>query len=111
LDLKDKIIYEPFVGAGAMFLPLKNKGAILIGSDVDLEALSICKQLVPEAILIHHDTLGCLEPNRNIKYFQKKIKAIQEKSQKTKKQFAKNTEEIERLEKLIEKEKQRTPWR
>src|SRR5687767_14898184 len=92
LDLKDQIIYEPFVGAGAMFLPLRNKGAVLIGSDIDLEALSICKQLVPEAILIHHDTLGCLEPQQNIKHFQNRIKELQTKKKPT----LKDNEEIAR---------------
>jgi hypothetical protein len=106
-DVKDQIIYEPFCGAGAMFLPLRNKGAVLIGSDVDLEALEICKQLVPEAILIHHDTLGCLEPNKSIQHFQKKITEIREKP----KQKPSDNDEIARLERNIEKQKQRTPWR
>ncbi|CAI2194920.1 13951_t:CDS:2 [Funneliformis geosporum] len=108
-DFKDQIIYEPFVGAGAMFLPLRNKGAVLIGSDIDLEALEICKQLVPEAILIHHDTVGCLEPQSNIRHFQKKIEEIKAQPKKTKPQIAKDTAEIARLEKKIEQEKLRTP--
>ncbi|CAI2188039.1 18131_t:CDS:2, partial [Funneliformis geosporum] len=105
LDLKDKIIYEPFIGVGAMFLPLRNKGAVLIGSDIELEALEICKQLVPEAILIHHDSLGCLEPNQNIKHFQGKIEELRNKPKLT----AQDIAEIERLEKKIEQEKLRTP--
>jgi tRNA G10 N-methylase Trm11 len=107
LDLKDEIIYEPFVGAGAIFLPLRNKGAVLIGSDIDLEALNICKQLVPEAILIHHNSVGCLEPKENIRNYQQKIKQIKEKAR----QSDKDLKEIARLEERIEREKQRTPWR
>jgi site-specific DNA-adenine methylase len=105
IDLKDQIVYEPFVGAGAMLLPLKNKGTVLIGSDIDLEALEICKKLVPEAILIHHDSLGCLEPQGNIRNYQEKIKEIRER----KRPITKDKEEIERLERLIEKQRQRTP--
>jgi len=110
-EVKDQIIYEPFVGAGAMFLPLRNKGAVLVGSDIDLDALEICKQLVPEAILIHHNSIGCLEPKQNIQYYQNKIKEISEKSKSNKKQAEKDNQKITQLEQLIEKEKQRTPWR
>jgi site-specific DNA-adenine methylase len=97
-DLKDQIIYEPFVGAGAMFLPLRNKGAVLIGSDIDIEALEICKQLVPEAILIYHDTLGCQNPARLIKRFQKEIEQIQALTNRNKRQIAEDKKNIEELE-------------
>lgn len=107
LDLKDQIVYEPFVGAGAMFLPLRNKGAVLIGSDIDLEALEICKKLVPEAILIHHNSLSCLKPKQNIEHFEKKIEELRNKP----KSNAKNDAKIVRLEERIEEEKKRTPWR
>src|SRR5688572_25147413 len=103
-DLKDQIIYEPFCGAGAVFLPLRNKGAVLVGSDIDEEALSICKQLVPEAILVHHDSIGCLEPQKNIKHFQNRITELG-----TKKLTPKISEEITILKERIEKEKQRIP--
>ena len=43
MDLQDKIVFEPCVGTGNLLVPLLGKGAILIGSDIDAEALSIHK--------------------------------------------------------------------
>jgi len=68
MDLKDKIIFEPCVGTGNMLIPFIGKGAILIGSDIDKEALEICKENVPEAILTNCNTLLCYVPGKKLKY-------------------------------------------
>ncbi|CAG8437985.1 8416_t:CDS:2 [Ambispora leptoticha] len=62
MDFKDKIIFEPCVGTG--------KGAILIGSDIDQEALEICRERIPEAILTNCNTLFCYVPghSKKLKY-------------------------------------------
>jgi tRNA G10 N-methylase Trm11 len=62
MDVKDKIIFEPCVGTGNLLVPLIGKGAILIGSDIDQEALEICKERVREAILTNCNTLLCYVP-------------------------------------------------
>lgn len=68
MDVKDKIIFEPCVGTGNMLIPLIGKEAVLIGSDIDREALKICQAQVPEAILTNCNTLFCYIPNKNLKY-------------------------------------------
>lgn len=97
MDFKDKIIFEPCVGTGNLLIPFIGKGAILIGSDIDQEALEICKQRVPEAILTNCNTLFCYFPhNKSLKYGRYCSEHI----------FSEPPETVERLERILQQRKE-----
>ena len=62
-DRKLDVIIDIAVGAGSLLIPWKETGALLIGSDIDEEALNICKENIPNnLILFKHDALICDTP-------------------------------------------------
>jgi len=118
-DITDKIIGDPCVGTGNFFIPLIGRNAILIGNDIDKEALEICKQRVPEAILTNCNALTCFSPTSVIKRSFERIEELQkELSELTQKEKTDRKEknrinkiplEIEEAKKVIEKQKLRKP--
>jgi ubiquinone/menaquinone biosynthesis C-methylase UbiE len=97
-DLKNKIILEPCVGTGNLLVPLIGKGAVLIGVDIDEEALKVCKERIPEAILTNCNTLLCYVPsnNQNLKYGRYCSQHIFNEPQET----------ISRLERILQQRKE-----
>lgn len=118
---KDKLVHDPCVGTGNLFWPLKDKGAILIGNDIDLPSLETCKQRIPEAILTNCDVFRCVNPRLVIKDSKKKIVELDEKLQqllvkekpdsKEKKRIKDIPLEIEKRVKAIEESKLVKPWK
>ena len=49
-------------GAGSLLIPWKNTGILLIGADLDEEALELAKQNLPNSILFKHNSLECDTP-------------------------------------------------
>jgi predicted RNA methylase len=49
-------------GAGSLLIPWKKTGVLLIGADLDKEALELCKQNLPQSILFKHNSLECPTP-------------------------------------------------
>lgn len=97
MDFKDKIIFDPCVGTGNLLVPLIGKDAVLIGSEIDQEALEICKQRVPEAILTNCNTLLCYVPsNKNLKYDRYCSEHI----------FSEPKETVERLERILQQKQE-----
>ncbi|CAI2161368.1 10311_t:CDS:10 [Funneliformis geosporum] len=78
-DLTDKTVLDPCVGTGNLLIPLRGRGAILVGNDVDKEALEMCKERVPEAILTNCNALMCYNPRQAIKTFQEKIVGLEKR--------------------------------
>ena len=55
-------------GAGSLLIPWKDSGALLVGADIDEEALELCKENLPNAILFKHNSLECDTPCHEISH-------------------------------------------
>jgi predicted RNA methylase len=61
-NLGPEMVIDISCGAGSLLLPWKNTSALLIGADLDQEALELCQQNLPQALLFQHDSLACPTP-------------------------------------------------
>ena len=61
-DHSESMVIDISCGAGSLLIPWKNANALLIGADVDEEALELCKINLPHAILFKHNSLECNTP-------------------------------------------------
>ena len=59
---KEKIIIDISCGVGSLLIPWKETNSLLIGADVDEEALELAKQNLPQSILFKHNSLECDTP-------------------------------------------------
>lgn len=64
-DYSQSIIIDISCGAGSLLIPWKDTNALLIGADLDEEALILCKQNLPSSILFKHNSLECNTPCEN----------------------------------------------
>jgi len=120
-SLEGKLVYEPCVGTGNLFWPMRDKGAILIGNDIDLPSLETCKQRIPEAILTNCDIWKCCNPRTTIKWTKKKMVELVEEQQQIslKEKLDRNDNkrlkliptELKELAEIIDKAKQIKPWK
>jgi len=56
------IVTDISCGAGSLLIPWKDSGALLIGADIDEEALNTCRENLPNSLLFKHDSLECNTP-------------------------------------------------
>ena len=63
-DHSGDIVIDISCGAGSLLIPWKDTNALLIGADIDSEALELCQQNLPQAILYKHNSLECATPCR-----------------------------------------------
>lgn len=61
-DHSQNIVIDIACGVGSLLIPWKETNAFLIGADIDLEALELCKINLPTAILFKHNSLECSTP-------------------------------------------------
>jgi predicted RNA methylase len=61
-DSSQKIIIDISCGVGFLLIPWKETDTLLIGADVDEEALELCKINLPNSILFKHNSLECDTP-------------------------------------------------
>lgn len=59
---ENKIIIDIACGAGSLLIPWKDTNALLVGADLDEEALELCKTNLPHTILFKHNSLECPTP-------------------------------------------------
>ena len=57
-----KMIIDISCGTGSLLIPWKDTNALLIGADIDEEALELCKLNLPDSILFKHNSLECETP-------------------------------------------------
>jgi predicted RNA methylase len=59
---QQNIVIDISCGAGSLLIPWKDTNALIIGADVDEEALELCKINLPNSILFKHNSLECDTP-------------------------------------------------
>jgi type I restriction enzyme M protein len=59
---ENNVVIDISCGAGSLLIPWKDTNALLIGADLDEEALEICKSNLPQSILFKHNSLECDTP-------------------------------------------------
>jgi predicted RNA methylase len=118
-DLTDKTVLDPCVGTGNLLIPMRNRGAILIGIDIDREALEMCKERIPEAILTNCNSLLCFNPAKTLRMGKETIEELEKElselnqkektDRKEKNRINKIPLEIERWKKNIEEANLKKP--
>ncbi|CAI2172204.1 8023_t:CDS:1 [Funneliformis geosporum] len=99
-DLTDKTVLDPCVGTGNLLISLRGRGTILVGNDVDKEALETCKQRIPEAILTNCNIFLCVNPKLVIKDSEKKMVELHEEHRKLLSKEKLDKEETKRIKKI-----------
>ena len=61
-DYSQNLVIDISCGAGSLLIPWKESGALIVGADIDEEALELCKINLPNSLLFKHNSLECNTP-------------------------------------------------